>query len=48
MELFWPIFGKSEEMSPVFYGASAIMILAIIVNAVIKARRRKTAEAVIH
>lgn len=42
------IFGKSEEMSPVFYGASAVMILAIIVNAVIKARRRKTTEVAIH
>jgi len=42
------IFGKSEEMSPVFYGASAVMILAIIVNAVIKARRRKASEVAIH
>ncbi|HAY3551060.1 DMT family transporter [Elizabethkingia meningoseptica] len=35
------IFGKSEEMSPVFYGASAVMILAIVVNGIVKARRKK-------
>ncbi len=36
------IFGDSEQMSPVFYIASFIMILAIIANGVIKAR--KTAD----
>lgn len=35
------IFGKSEEMSLVFYGASAVMILAIVVNGIVKARRKK-------
>lgn len=35
------IFGKSEEMSPVFYGASAVMILVIVVNGIVKARRKK-------
>ncbi|WP_407483115.1 DMT family transporter [Elizabethkingia meningoseptica] len=35
------IFGKSEEMSPVFYGASAVMILAIVVNGIVKAKRKK-------
>lgn len=33
------IFGDSEEMSPIFYIASLIMILAIIANGIIKARR---------
>lgn len=33
------IFGHSEEMSPIFYIASLIMILAIIANGIIKARR---------
>lgn len=35
------IFGASEHMSPIFYIASFVMILAIIVNGIIKARRRK-------
>lgn len=35
------IFGASEHMSPVFYGASFVMIAAIIVNGVIKSRRKK-------
>ncbi|KFF27483.1 DMT family transporter [Chryseobacterium vrystaatense] len=35
------IFGESEEMSPVFYGASGVMILAIIVNGLIKSRKTK-------
>ena len=40
------IFGESEEMSGVFYGASLVMILAIVVNGMIKARRnsKKTIE----
>lgn len=33
------IFGDSEQMSPIFYIASLIMILAIVANGVIKARR---------
>jgi drug/metabolite transporter (DMT)-like permease len=33
------IFGESEQMSPVFYIASFVMILAIIVNGVIKQRK---------
>ncbi len=36
------IFGESEQMSPVFYIASLIMILAIVANGIIKAR--KTAD----
>lgn len=35
------IFGESERMSAVFYIASAVMILAIIANGLIKARRKK-------
>ena len=35
------IFGESEHMSPVFYGASFVMILAIIVNGLLKARKTK-------
>ncbi|AKK73090.1 permease [Chryseobacterium sp. P1-3] len=35
------IFGESEHMSPVFYIASAVMILAIIANGLIKARKQK-------
>ncbi|SFN86017.1 Uncharacterized membrane protein [Chryseobacterium oleae] len=35
------IFGESEEMSPVFYGASGVMILAIIVNGLMKSRKTK-------
>ena len=40
------IFGESEKMSGVFYGASLVMILAIVVNGIIKARRnsKKTIE----
>ncbi len=34
------IFGASEHMSPVFYVASAVMILSIIINGLIKARKR--------
>ena len=33
------IFGESEKMSPIFYIASSVMILAIIANGIIKARR---------
>ncbi len=39
------IFGASEHMSPVFYGASLIMITAIIVNGIVKSRRRKEVPA---
>lgn len=35
------IFGESEHMSPIFYIASFVMILAIIVNGLIKAKRQK-------
>ncbi|WP_310000916.1 EamA family transporter [Chryseobacterium sp. 2987] len=35
------IFGESEQMSPVFYIASAVMILAIIANGVIKSYKTK-------
>lgn len=35
------IFGESEHMSPVFYTASVVMILSIVVNGIIKAKRRK-------
>lgn len=34
------IFGESEHMSVVFYPASAVMLLAIVLNGVIKARKR--------
>jgi len=34
------IFGDSEHMSPVFYIASLVMILSIIANGIIKARKR--------
>ncbi len=35
------IFGESEHMSPIFYIASGVMILAIIANGLIKARKNK-------
>lgn len=35
------IFGESEHMSPIFYIASAVMILVIIANGLIKARKTK-------
>ncbi len=35
------IFGASEHMSPVFYIASVIMIVAIVINGIIKSRRKK-------
>ncbi|WDF47948.1 DMT family transporter [Chryseobacterium sp. KACC 21268] len=35
------IFGASEHMSPVFYGASFVMIASIVVNGVIKSKRKK-------
>ncbi|MGC4130032.1 MAG: EamA family transporter [Bergeyella sp.] len=34
------IFGESEHMSPVFYIASLVMILSIVANGIIKARKR--------
>ena len=40
------IFGESEQMSPVFYIASFIMILAIIANGVIKARKAANTKKV--
>jgi Predicted membrane protein len=36
------IFGESEHMSSIFYIASGVMILAIIVNGLIKAKKQKT------
>ena len=35
------IFGASEHMSPVFYMASLVMIIAIVINGIIKSRRKK-------
>ncbi|MCS3533109.1 DMT family transporter [Chryseobacterium sp. JUb7] len=35
------IFGESEHMSPIFYIASGVMILAIIANGLIKAKKQK-------
>lgn len=35
------IFGASEHMSPVFYIASLVMIVAIVINGVIKSKRKK-------
>lgn len=35
------IFGESEHMSPIFYIASAVMILAILCNGLIKANKQK-------
>ena len=40
------IFGESEQMSPIFYIASLIMILAIIANGVIKARKNAATKKV--
>lgn len=34
------IFGESEQMSPVFYIASLMMILAIVANGILKSRRK--------
>ncbi len=38
------IFGDSEHMSPIFYVASLVMILSIIVNGIIKTRKKFRAE----
>lgn len=35
------IFGESERMSPIFYSASLVMIAAIVVNGILKARKKK-------
>ena len=40
------IFGESEKMSAVFYGASLVMILAIVINGVIKARKKSKEIAI--
>ena len=40
------IFGESEKMSTVFYGASLVMILAIVLNGVIKARKKSKEIAI--
>ena len=42
------IFGESEQMSPIFYVASLIMILAIIVNGILKSRKNALAQKVPH
>ena len=42
------IFGESEQMSPIFYVASLIMILAIIVNGILKSRKNALAKKVPH
>lgn len=39
------IFGESEKMSFVFYGASLVMILAIVANGIVKARKTSRALA---
>lgn len=38
------IFGESEKMSPIFYGASLVMISAIIVNGILKSRKNTAAK----
>ena len=40
------IFGESEKMSAVFYGASLVMILVIVINGVIKARKKSKEIAI--
>lgn len=40
------IFGESEQMSPIFYGASLVMILAIVVNGVLKSRKSAAAKEI--
>lgn len=40
------IFGESEKMSAVFYGASLVMILSIVINGVIKARKKSKEIAI--
>ncbi len=39
------IFGESEQMSPIFYGAAIVMISAILVNGVLKSRKAAAAKA---
>lgn len=34
------VFGESEKMSPIFYTASSVMILAIIANGILKSKKR--------
>lgn len=40
--LAWLIFGESEEMTPLFYIATAIMVLAIVVNVILKKKPKVT------
>lgn len=40
------IFGDSEHMSPIFYLASLVMILAIVANGIIKAKKKKREIAI--
>lgn len=39
--LAWLIFGESEEMTPLFYIATAIMVLAIVANVILKKQTGK-------
>ena len=39
--LAWLIFGESEEMTPLFYIATAIMVLAIVTNVILKKQTGK-------
>ena len=38
------IFGGSEHMSPIFYGASLVMIAAIIINGILKSKKKAAAQ----
>ncbi len=40
------IFGQSEQMSPVFYACSVVMISAIVINGVIKTRKMAAAKKI--
>lgn len=40
------IFGESEKMTPIFYIASVVMILAIVINGVLKNRKEKRAKKI--
>ncbi len=40
------IFGESEKMTPIFYIASVVMILAIVTNGILKNRKEKRAKKI--
>lgn len=40
------IFGESEKMTPIFYIASVVMILAIVINGILKNRKEKRAKKI--